>query len=251
MNNYKIKVNNEAESREAQDLFEQLGFTWAGDYPENGDWYSHLYAEKSTCCHLPIYVWNGLGDKFQELTLSQLRDLVVLHRKDVKDATHTDGERKGFLSSDGVEYFWNAYDLEWFKAKQMTFAYEKFKPIQEQGLISGADALRALADGKEVQCTITGKNDWTKDIYGIQPYYFLGGGVGQFQFRLKPRTITLNVEIPAPFEPSECEEFYVLSSVQPTGYIRTHLKSHALLGAWHTEEEIKQVVEALRGGIKG
>lgn len=121
---------------------------------------------------------------------------------------------------------------------------------QEQGLISGADALRALADGKEVQCTITGKNDWTKDIYGIQPYYFLGGGVGQFQFRLKPRTIKLELKIPAPFEPSECEEFYVLSSVQPTGYIRTHLKSHALLGAWHTEEEIKQVVEVLRGGIK-
>lgn len=250
MNNYKIKVNNEAESREAQDLFEQLGFMWASDYPENGDWYSHLYAENSICCYLSPYVWGGLVDRFKEITLSQLRDLVVLHRKDVKDATHTDGERKGFLSSDGVEYFWNAYDLEWFKAKQMTFAYEKFKPIQEQGLISGADALRALADGKEVQCTITGKNDWTKDIYGIQPYYFLGGGVGQFQFRLKPRTIKLELEIPAPFEPSECEEFYVLSSVQPTGYIRTHLKSHALLGAWHTEEEIKQVVEALRGGIK-
>ena len=168
MNNYKIKVNNEAESKEAQDLFEQLGFKWAGDHPGNGDWYSHLYAENSICCYLSPYVWGGLVDRFKEITLSQLRDLVVLHRKDVKDATHTDGERKGFLSSDGVEYFWNAYDLEWFKAKQMTFAYEKFKPIQEQGLISGADALRALADGKEVQCTITGKNDWTKDIYGIQ-----------------------------------------------------------------------------------
>ena len=76
LGNYKIRVNNESESKEAQDLFEQLGFTWAGDYPENGDWYSHLYAEKSSCCHLPIIVWNGLGDKFKELTIPELRDLV-------------------------------------------------------------------------------------------------------------------------------------------------------------------------------
>lgn len=102
MNNYKIKVNNEAESKEAQDLFEQLGFMWASDYPENGDWYSHLYAEKSSCCHLPIYVWNGLGDKFQELTLPQLRDLVAQSKN-------------------------------------------------EQGLISGADALRALAHRRRNQ----------------------------------------------------------------------------------------------------
>ena len=81
MEKYKIKVNNGAESKEAQELFFELGFMWASDYPENGDWYSHLYAEKSSCCHLPIYVWNGLGDKFQELTLPQLRDLVAEHRK--------------------------------------------------------------------------------------------------------------------------------------------------------------------------
>ena len=59
-------------------------------------------------------------------------------------------------------------------------------------LISGKEALIALANGGDVQCTITGKDEWTKDIYGIQPYYFLGDGVGQFQFRLKPKTITLN-----------------------------------------------------------
>ena len=250
MNNYKIKVNDEAESKEAQDLFFELGCEWRDSKKDISNLDAvYIYADDEILT-FGFNEFNFRGSANTELTLPQLRDLVVLHRKDVKDATHTDGERKGFLSSDGVEYFWNAYDLEWFKAKQMIFAYEKFKPIQEQGLISGADALRALADGKEVQCTITGKNDWTKDIYGIQPYYFLGGGVGQFQFRLKPRTIKLELEIPAPFEPSECEEFYVLSSVQPTGYIRTHLKSHALLGAWHTEEEIKQVVEALRGGIK-
>ncbi|OTL66908.1 hypothetical protein B9Y25_05370, partial [Acinetobacter baumannii] len=88
MDNYKIKVKDEAESKEAQELFEQLGFKWAGDYPVDGDWYSHLYAENSNCCYLSPYVWGGLGDRFKELTLPQLRDLVVLRRNDVKDATH-------------------------------------------------------------------------------------------------------------------------------------------------------------------
>lgn len=36
MDNYKIKVKDEAESKEAQELFEQLGFKWVGDYPEKG-----------------------------------------------------------------------------------------------------------------------------------------------------------------------------------------------------------------------
>ena len=59
---YKIRVYNKSESKEAQDLFEQLGFMWAGDHPENGDWYSHLYAENSTCCYLSPYVWEVFVD---------------------------------------------------------------------------------------------------------------------------------------------------------------------------------------------
>jgi hypothetical protein len=172
MENYKIKVNNEAESKEAQDLFEQLGFMWASDYPENGDWYSHLYAEKSSYCHLPIYVWNGLGDKFQELTLPQLRDLVA-----------------------------------------------KRKPT-EQSLISGADALRALADGEEVEFK-DGMNKWENIKYhmNLDLSMFLTAP-DWMNFRLKPRTITLNVEIPAPFEPKENDIFWTLSTNYECGYVQ-------------------------------
>lgn len=202
MNNYKIKVKNEAESKEAQDLFEQLGFTWAGDYPENGDWYSHLYAEKSTCCHLPIYVWNGLGDKFQELTLPQLRDLVAQSKN-------------------------------------------------EQGLISGADALRALADGKEVEYFDKLNMEWDADTSILPINVFTNGSI---KFRLKPRTTTLNVEIPA------CGDNYkngqliwILNSLDPREYCSIILDESDELPAywWSTEEEIKQVVAVLRGGIKG
>ena len=265
MNNYKIKLNNEAESREAQDLFEQLGFKWSGDYPENGDWYSHIYAENSYCCYLSPYVWSGLADTFKELTLTQLRDLVVLHRNDVKDANWvTEGDDQIYQDSNGKSFIFREQGWDELQRHEMRQAmWEKIKPKPqpteaEQGLISGADALRALADGKEVQCTITGKNDWTKDIYGIQPYYFLGGGVGQFQFRLKPRTITLNVEIPAPFEPKEKDIFWILSTNYKCGYVQILCYRNdeqgerlAQFGAWRTEEEIKRVVAALRGGIKG
>ena len=206
MENYKIKVNNEAESKESQKLFFELGYRWSGavaTYISIGGFkFITAYPDEMRLA----MGWGDDADK--ELTLPQLRDLVA-----------------------------------------------KSKPT-EQVLISGADALRALADGKEVQCTITGKNDWTKDIYGIQPYYFLGGGVGQFQFRLKPRTIKLELEIPAPFEPKVGEFFFVLYPTAVGGYSKMHITDqkrmddYAKLGAWRTEEEIKKVVAALRRGIK-
>lgn len=124
-------------------------------------------------------------------------------------------------------------------------------------LISGKEALIALANGEEVECSITGKNDWTTDIYGVQPYYFLGGGIGQFEFRLKPHTITINgIEVPAPFEPKEGDTIFVLSNFLQQGFIECKyptFENHVFqFGVWRTEEEIKQVVAALRtvfGGI--
>lgn len=142
--------------------------------------------------------------------------------------------------------------------EELTITQLRDLVAQKQALISGADALRALADGKEVQCTITGKNDWTKDIYGIQPYYFLGGGVGQFQFRLKPRTISINgIEVPAPFEPKVGEDFYFIDcetnrgySADTVGNYGVDYKNRSQFGAWRTESEIKQVVAALRSVSK-
>lgn len=267
MDNYKIKVNDEAESKEAQDLFFELGCEWRGSKKDISNLYAvYIYADDEILTFgFNEFIFRGSANT--ELTLPQLRDLVVLHRNDVKDATHScDGMNGAAININGSWYGYNYFKNEW----QLWDEYEDdeykisdLKPIQkspEHGLISGADALRALADGKEVQCTITGKNDWTKDIYGIQPYYFLGGGVGQFQFRLKPRTIKLELEIPAPFEPKNGEDFYYLDCTSDNygGWAKTSwrnvesdaFKNNTVFGAWRTEEEIKQVVAALRGGIK-
>ena len=258
MNNYKIKVNNEAESKEAQDLFEQLGFTWAGDYPENGDWYSHLYAEKSSCCHLPIYVWNGLGDKFQELTIHQLRDLVVLHRNDVSDANWvTEGDDQIYKDSNGKSFIFREQGWDELQRHEMRQAmWEKIKPKpqpteHEQGLISGSDALRALADGQEVECRAYEKN-WINVDNKQHPLSLFFDDY--FQFRLKPRAIKLELEIPAcGTNYKHGQLIWVLNSLEPKEYCSVILDESDELPAywWSTEEEIKQVVAALRGGIKG
>lgn len=245
LGNYKIKVTTEAESKEAQELFEQFGLI-KDDFDDCGFPYYVASDDDGTFNN---YILGSDTSGWKELTIPQLRDLVVLHRNDVSDATHTGGERKGFLSSDGIEYFWNAHNLMWFKAKQMTFAYEKFKHIQEQNLISGSDALRALADGKDVEY-----------LYGNKWLSVIGEQVlitaitdDKFKFRLKPRTITLNIEIPA------CETNYkhgqliwILSSLEPNEYCSVVVDESDELPAywWSSENDIKQVVAALRGALK-
>ncbi|MFU8928333.1 hypothetical protein [Acinetobacter puyangensis] len=70
---------------------------------------------------------------------------------------------------------------------------------------------------------------------------------------LKPRTINLNgIEVPAPFEPKVGEKYWHLSNETILGYgwdeseNSEYDKRVLTLGAWRNEEEIKQVVAALR-----
>lgn len=249
MSNYKIVVNDKYERKEAQDLFVQLGF--------NDDFRIYQYP-----CYLAT--WNGDFSDYKigcldtrrerkEITLPQLRDLVVLHRNDVKDATHK-GERENLalLCSDGAEYFWNYSTKKWFKPAIMTFEDKNMKPIQseaEQGLISGADALRALVDGKEVEFKCGG-SDWRLLNAKQQPLEILIDPT--VQFCLKPCTIKLSIEIPEPFEPKEGEAYWVLNPYCDKGYCEErYTKEYTTLGAWRSEEEIRKVVAAFRGGIKG
>ncbi|WPE80225.1 hypothetical protein SB581_12205 [Acinetobacter baumannii] len=128
------------------------------------------------------------------------------------------------------------------------------EPIQEQGLISGAEALIAIGKGERVQYSFDDDQYWQADIANLKITDF---GSGHFQFRLKPRTIKLEIEIPAPFEPKEGEQYWFLSPRLECGYDWTRgIDDNQSLfitsfGCWRTEEEIKQVVAAWRGGIKG
>lgn len=121
-------------------------------------------------------------------------------------------------------------------------------------LISGKEALIALANGEDVQASVN-SFDW-KDAVEFGLVYFLNGDA---YFRLKPRTITINgIEVPAPFDPKEGEEYWCFSTQTVLGYGHNVYESeHAdrrfiNMGAWRTEDEVEQVVAALRqifGGV--
>lgn len=109
-------------------------------------------------------------------------------------------------------------------------------------MISGKEALIALANGEEIEYQAMDKN-----FYPLQDF------LDSAKIRLKPKTITLNgIEVPAPFEPKVGEYIYFISSDEIKGYAETTLEDTPMnwgfiqFGAWRTEEEIKQVVEALR-----
>ncbi|ENV07777.1 hypothetical protein F966_03634 [Acinetobacter higginsii] len=134
------------------------------------------------------------------------------------------------------------------------------EPIQEQGLISGADVPRLIKDGHQVQyrnlplTSIEAHVWWDFSLEKHEEEFTLGDFINtRFEWRIKPHTIKLEVEIPAPFEPKVGEVFFVLYPTAVGGYSKMHITDqkrmddYAKLGAWRTEEEIKQVVAALRG----
>ena len=115
-------------------------------------------------------------------------------------------------------------------------------------LISGKEALIALANGEEVEYY---KHEWM-DVNRLS-VRDLTSSDNMYKFRLKPRTITINgIEVPAPFEPKDGDKTYYLNDEMTDGYRESehleHFEYH--FGAWRTESEIKQVVSALRSVFK-
>ena len=128
-------------------------------------------------------------------------------------------------------------------------------------LISGKEALIALANGEDVEYWC--ENDpsiqkrWTpiKSLSEYKLSYFLEDKP-RFEFRLKPRTITLNgIEVPAPFEPKCGDWYFYIVGENYCGYSKRQRIDECIpgqFGCWKSEEEIKQVVAALRqvfGGV--
>ena len=118
-------------------------------------------------------------------------------------------------------------------------------------LISGKEALIALANGEEVEFK-DGMEKWEniKHHMNLDLSMFLTAPEWM-KFRLKHRTITINgIEVPAPFEPKHGEIFWHIDVREICSYNYKQEWSdsdeYLQLGAWRTEEEIKQVIAALR-----
>ena len=122
-------------------------------------------------------------------------------------------------------------------------------------LISGKEALIALANGEEVEYIDTSntfKSLGWGNAFGLKTNLFFSD---RFKFRLKPRTITLNgIEVPAPFEPKVGEKYWFIADYTSHGYSDTQEGTgiNSSIGKWKSEDEVKQVVAALRqifGGV--
>lgn len=133
--------------------------------------------------------------------------------------------------------------------------------LKDNGLISGADALRALADGEEVEYFSPEYSKEWKSIRELTTGFDIGHFLNDdhedddYKFRLKPQTIKLELELPKPFEPKEDGYVYIIDDGQVSGYRKYYFVVEGdneldFIGVWRTEEEIKQVVEQLRK-IKG
>ena len=113
MENLKIRVYSEVENKEAQGIFKILGGAWSEHV--NADHYDKEF----------LYLTNGVieyddllseflaVDECREITLPELRDLVVLKRNDVGDANAycNDNSEHYYISSDG-KYFYYLQDYK-------------------------------------------------------------------------------------------------------------------------------------------
>ena len=120
-------------------------------------------------------------------------------------------------------------------------------------LISGKEAKLAWANGENVELYSEDLDKW----FSLNDDVFLSDVFDTRKLRLKPRTITINgIEVPAPFEPKEGDRVYFIDCETNRGYSSDAIGEGCVeqwtqFGAWRTEEEIKQVVSALRSIFKG
>lgn len=134
--NYKIRVESEAESREAQELFFELGYHWAYKNIGRNTYYKkddiYLYADKGGNL--------GTGTKENKehfsgwygtlVSLAELRDLVVLKRNLIDDATHVDQYGDKWRRINNKFYFYSGVG-EWDDSLSHLMNRYDLKPIEK------------------------------------------------------------------------------------------------------------------------
>ena len=133
MENYKIKVNNEAESKEIQELFFELGFGWCcGDIKKTRyTSASYIYCYKIS----KGMTFGNRDDSFynhenKEITLQQLRDLVVLKRSSIDDASFKDSFGDIWYV-DSTNNYWMFENDIWREAEEPLFKLEPIKKLDD------------------------------------------------------------------------------------------------------------------------
>jgi len=133
--NLKIRVNSEVESKEAQELFFELGYEKGvcstGGYPALIIATPESRFQKTPFSSRATSLNHEAHSQYKEITLPELRDLVVLKRNDVGDATHESpcGELKFILLGDWWNLFTGGKWQQFCHAESPRCA--KLKPIEK------------------------------------------------------------------------------------------------------------------------
>lgn len=275
MDNYKIKVKDEASADEARDLFKKLGY-----HPDNSSYEPYVgwvavFEDGSGS----FYSHNMNLNDCVEITIAQLRDLVVLKRNDINDATHTCENDFKYIC---IDERWNLMTTDgWFHVSVNPKALKPIKKhletvtgrFDENGehhltfsngteekdpaLISGADVPRLIKEGNQIQlrAAIGFKlGEWKDlDLERDEEELTLGDLINsRFEWRLKPQTIKVELELPKPFEPKLGDIYWFISPFYSTGYDHCTFtndsadKLHVQYGVYRSEDDVKKAVEQLR-----
>ena len=186
MENYKIKVSSEAESKEAQELFFELGGRWAAfgrsynDMVELGD---YVFLTDSSMLNY------GLGIGKEEITIPQLKDMVVLKRNDPKDSNVSEENclYDLYLTDSGDLYFYHCGKNEWILSNLNGDEdyYKSLKPIEKPM----KEFLNKLTDGTYKLVVLGGDVDGVEGLIEVpegadtlagdeRTHYFWKHGVG-------------------------------------------------------------------------
>lgn len=188
MENLKIRVANEAESKEIQGLFFELGCGWhcgrRRDFRNLDKPYLYLDQKLKDITYIECGDIFNDKDRFKEITLPQLRDMVVLKRNDVNDATHTDGEHLFYVGAN-ESYFYSDCHNYWRKTWKDT---NTLKPIQEKQVETKLflDPKQNYAEIEWDGTTLKG-DDWVEVPDGVSWAYkntrgkliFMDGDIGE------------------------------------------------------------------------
>ncbi|EJD6060259.1 hypothetical protein ACY2LX_003502 [Acinetobacter baumannii] len=251
MDNYKIKVKDEARADEAKELFKKLGY-----HHDNSSYKPYVeWIAVFEDCSGSFYSHNVNLNECVEITIAQLRDLVVLKRNNVKDANYKSANDFYYVTVENQYYFWNGFawclsDADFIIGLSPIIDNPENK---DPALISGADA---LADITNVQHAYDDRDVWYTTQYSTLTIpEILKGETSdgrKINFRLKPQTIKVELDLPKPFEPKVGDIYWFLSPFYSTGYDHCTFandssdKLHVQYGAYRSEDDVKKAVEQLR-----
>ena len=144
MEKLKVKVSSEAESKEAQSLFFELGYEAGacsiGFYPAVIIT-AKAWGAENWCSARAIGLNNPAHENHKEITLQELRDMVVLKRSNPKDANvYQDGDIPClydlYLTGNKELYFYHCGKKAWILSNlnHDKDYYELLKPIKEEAM---------------------------------------------------------------------------------------------------------------------